>query len=95
MSATHALLLGAHCNRADLGPADLRVGLEQDAAHGGSITSLAPRTRCALRSTVDRERRVDFTDPQLLLMLASGTLLLVGGILDRLWRVRTGADERL
>jgi len=48
-----------------------------------------------LRSTVDRERRVDFTDPQLLLMLASGTLLLVGGILDRLWRVRTGADERL
>jgi hypothetical protein len=38
---------------------------------------------------------VDVLDPKLLLMLASGTLLLVGGILDRLWRVRTGADERL
>jgi hypothetical protein len=48
-----------------------------------------------LRSAVEAETHVDFTDPQLLLMLASGTLLLVGGILDRLWRVRTGADERL
>jgi len=48
-----------------------------------------------LRSTVDRETGVDYTDPQFLLMLASGTLLLVGGILDRLWRVRTGSDESL
>jgi hypothetical protein len=48
-----------------------------------------------LRSAVDPEARLDFSDPQLLLMLASGTLLLVGGILDRLWRVRTGSDERL